>query len=460
MLPKKKHEKIKDKKSKNILLRSNNAIKSNLLEPHSKSKIINNKTGNKSQDKRIKNKSISNYNNQKYELRNINTEAFGYKQKTEKPKANTIINRMNTTKAQDNLFNICKMSNFLQNTNFKKTIIIDNEGNNNLELLIDQGNNDTNIKNNNKVKEIELITESKEKEDNVNTETTNLFTTSYENNNLMKNTSNDKQNSEIKLIINENKGNNEEKISDIKRLDEYSQIFNLLNENIEQFKNIFIKKETKENKKIKNNPSQTIPNDDIPSTKKNINIIPLKERLSSKMKHNKNIFKKNQITSPSNLKSGKKKTINMNENKESIINNNKDIEEIFNEGNLNNSFSKIYEKDKSTSEIYSFLGSFTQEDFFQQSPSNLKHSSKLLSKYILEENLENLDNKESDKDDINIDTCGTEGQVKFGELKNRKINPHFFSSDYTNKNIIKPVKTSVNEKKKNIQKEQKDCRIF
>ena len=439
MLPKKKHEKIKDKKSKNILLRSNNAIKSNLLEPHSKSKIINNKTGNKSQDKRIKNKSISNYNNPKYELRNINTEAFGYKQQTEKPKANTIINRMNTTKAQDNLFNICKMSNFLQNTNFKKTIIIDNEGNNNLELL---------------------ITESKEKEDNVNTETTNLFTTSYENNNLMKNTSNDKQNSEIKLIINENKGNNEEKISDIKRLDEYSQIFNLLNENIEQFKNIFIKKETKENKKIKNNPSQTIPNDDIPSTKKNINIIPLKERLSSKMKHNKNIFKKNQITSPSNLKSGKKKTINMNENKESIINNNKDIEEIFNEGNLNNSFSKIYEKDKSTSEIYSFLGSFTQEDFFQQSPSNLKHSSKLLSKYILEENLENLDNKESDKDDINIDTCGTEGQVKFGELKNRKINPHFFSSDYTNKNIIKPVKTSVNEKKKNIQKEQKDCRIF
>ena len=92
-------------------------------------------------------------------------------------------------------------------------------------------------------------------------------------------------------------------------------LFKLLNENIEQFKNI-IKKETKENKKIKNNPSQTIPNDDIPSTKKNINIIPLKERLSSKMKHNKNIFKKNQITSPSNLKSGKKKTINMNENKE------------------------------------------------------------------------------------------------------------------------------------------------
>ena len=166
----------------------------------------------------------------------------------------------------------------------KKTIIIDNEGNNNLELLIDQGNNDTNIKNNNKEKEIEPITESKEKEDNVNTETTNLFTTSYENNNLMKNTSNDKQNSEIKLIINENKGNNEEKISDIKRLDEYSQIFKLLNENIEQFKNIFIKKETKENKKIKNNPSQTIPNDDIPSTKKNINIIPLKERLSSRRK--------------------------------------------------------------------------------------------------------------------------------------------------------------------------------
>ena len=64
---------------------------------------------------------------------------------------------------------------------FKKTIIIDNEGNNNLELLIDQGNNDTNIKNNNKEKEIEPITESKEKEDNVNTETTNLFTTSYEN---------------------------------------------------------------------------------------------------------------------------------------------------------------------------------------------------------------------------------------------------------------------------------------
>ena len=302
MLPKKKHEKIKDKKSKNILLRSNNAIKSNLLEPHSKSKIFNNKTGNKSQDKRI----ISNYYNPKYELKNINTEALGYKQQTEKPKANTIINRMNTTKAQENLFNICKMSNFLQNTNFKKTIIIDNEGNNNLELLIDQGNNDTNIKNNNKEKEIEPITESKEKEDNVNTETTNLFTTSYENNNLMKNTSNDKQNSEIKLIINENKGNNEEKISDIKRLDEYSQIFKLLNENIEQFKNI-IKKETKENKKIKNNPSQTIPNDDIPSTKKNINIIPLKERLSSKMKHNKNIFKKNQITSPSNLKSEKKK---------------------------------------------------------------------------------------------------------------------------------------------------------
>ena len=480
MLSKQKDQKMRDKKPKNLLLKSNNIIKNTLLESHSKNESKKNKPENKSQDKRINSKSISNYNKHNFNLKSLKTEPIEYKQKPKKSKNNVIINRINSAKAQDNLFNICKMSNFLQNANFKKTIIIDNEGNNNLELLINQGNNNNtlikeNIKEYKKEKDIEPITESKEKEENINTETTNLFTTSCENNNLMKNTFNDKQNSDIKLIINENEEDNkEEKLSDNKRLDEYSQIFKLLNENIEQFKNIFNKNDsTKEHKKINSSQNQNKFNNENTSffSKKVINIIPYKDNYThQKGKSNKNIYKykKSQIlTSPRNSKFEKNKLqINKKEDKNKIYTkkpSNKNIDEVFNEGVLNNSFSKIIEKDKSNSEIFSFLGSFTQEEFFQSNtnPYHKKHSSKSLSnKFLLDDKTKNKENKEKEEDDMQIEVCGTEGKVKFGELKNRKMNPHFFSNGNIENNNNKMKNIEDKKKKNNNINEQRDCYIF
>ena len=453
MLSKQKTEKNQNEKCKKSLL-PNNVVNKNILDSKINYKSNTNKSVNKYNIKRIKNNSLAYFANKKIikkkeikskvNVLNINLVQISENKRNTSDKKNKILKRVNNSKNQDNLFNICQLTHLLRNANLKQTIIIDNEGNNNLDLIMNENKkfSDEKIK----------IYKDKTKLNKEELKDENIIKNKYLNqlrdsNNqiILKDDNNKKPNILPNININSINNNNEKnedsgpKKNDknIKRLNEYNQIFQLLNENIEQFKNIIKKKDSnldnKENKKG------------------NLNLYK-NERINGKMKY---IFTNNKEEDSFIGKNINKYNNDMSHN----INSNT---------SLNRSYSHNFTKDKK-SEIYSFIESFTQDDLFL--PYNIQHqknSSKSLSnilkienKNIVSENIkkkeiERFSSNEStkkcyDDEEMQIEFSEIDEQIKCNKIKNRDINPHFFSYDFVNNINIKSSK-KINS--------DKDCIIF
>jgi hypothetical protein len=134
-----------------------------------------------------------------------------------------------------------EISSMFKKDRFKKTIIIDDEGNNNLNLNIDKDYDFKNIlKNDNNT----IISNSF----SGNTDTNSLFMSSnksyIENYNSKIYNRKSKENDIKQTIIDKNE--------EERRLLEYRKIFNLLNSNIEQFKKMFTNKESNDNNNSNN----------------------------------------------------------------------------------------------------------------------------------------------------------------------------------------------------------------
>ena len=230
-----------------------------------------------------------------------------------------------------------EISNAFRKDRFKKTIIIDDEGNNNLNLEIDKGDYDYKniLKNSNNT----IISNSF----SGNTETNSLFMSSNKSfienyNNKNYNNRDSKENDIKQTIIDKNE--------EERRLIEYTKIFNLLNSNIEQFKKMFINKDINDNnsnknknknkkiviqnKKDSNNNRNNNGNNSLNKYKNNDKGKNIKKNLSEKNLSSKNKYNKN--NNPSLFSPKKNKNINNNYD----INNN-----------------------------YSFLESSIQDDFYQ-----------------------------------------------------------------------------------------------
>ena len=453
MLSKQKTEKNQNEKCKKSLL-PNNVVNKNILDSKINYKSNTNKSVNKYNIKRIKNNSLAYFANKKIikkkeikskvNVLNINLVQISENKRNTSDKKNKILKRVNNSKNQDNLFNICQLTHLLRNANLKQTIIIDNEGNNNLDLIMNENKkfSDEKIK----------IYKDKTKLNKEELKDENIIKNKYLNqlrdsNNqiILKDDNNKKPNLLPNININSINNNNEKnedsgpKKNDknIKRLNEYNQIFQLLNENIEQFKNIIKKKDSnldnKENKKG------------------NLNLYK-NERINGKMKY---IFTNNKEEDSFIGKNINKYNNDMSHN----INSNT---------SLNRSYSHNFTKDKK-SEIYSFIESFTQDDLFL--PYNIQHqknSSKSLSnilkiekKNMVSENIkkkeiERFSSNEStkkcyDDEEMQIEFSEIDEQIKCNKIKNRDINPHFFSYDFVNNINIKSSK-KINS--------DKDCIIF
>ena len=453
MLSKQKTEKNQNEKCKKSLL-PNNVVNKNILDSKINYKSNTNKSVNKYNIKRIKNNSLAYFANKKIikkkeikskvNVLNINLVQISENKRNTSDKKNKILKRVNNSKNQDNLFNICQLTHLLRNANLKQTIIIDNEGNNNLDLIMNENKkfSDEKIK----------IYKDKTKLNKEELKDENIIKNKYlnqlrESNNqiILKDDNNKKPNLLPNININSINNNNEKnedsgpKKNDknIKRLYEYNQIFQLLNENIEQFKNIIKKKDSnldnKENKKG------------------NLNLYK-NERINGKMKY---IFTNNKEEDSFIGKNINKYNNDMSHN----INSNT---------SLNRSYSHNFTKDKK-SEIYSFIESFTQDDLFL--PYNIQHqknSSKSLSNILKIENKnmvsENIKKKEIerfssnestkkcyDDEEMQIEFSEIDEQIKCNKIKNRDINPHFFSYDFVNNINIKSSK-KINS--------DKDCIIF
>jgi hypothetical protein len=147
MLSKQKTEKNQNEKCKKSLL-PNNVVNKNILDSKINYKSNTNKSVNKYNIKRIKNNSLAYFANKKIikkkeikskvNVLNINLVQISENKRNTSDKKNKILKRVNNSKNQDNLFNICQLTHLLRNANLKQTIIIDNEGNNNLDLIMNE----------------------------------------------------------------------------------------------------------------------------------------------------------------------------------------------------------------------------------------------------------------------------------------------------------------------------------
>lgn len=300
---------------------------------------------------------------------------------------------------KDEILNLPELENMFKKNTFKKTIIIDNEGNNNLHLNIKKGENDyKNLLNNNNSNSLFLSSSI-----NANTETNSLFTnaskmevSNLNNNNYIIN----ENENEIKNNIMNDTIKNDEKNDEQKRIEEYTKIFNLLNTNIEQFKKMFninINKipnlNTANIKKLKQN-------DIISSKNKKILIKSKKSKQNcSKKSGNISLNKKSSIIensftaysnhnlkknlSEKNLSSSSKRLIN-NQNIFTVDVRN-DIEKNFEENTL-------FGDNENNRLISSFLESSMQDDFYQslinKSFNNCPDEEKMVNDEIMSINID------------------------------------------------------------------------
>ena len=488
MIQKLKNEKNIKTKKKNSLIPINKMNINPIFNSQINSQSNSSRSENKANLKRIKNNSNPLYldkkkgkkDNNKLKLALRNIKPINERHRTTLTKNDKILNKIRNAKTEDNLFNIGKLSKLLQNTNLKKTIIIDKEGNNNLNLIMNKNNKNSELKEKNK-KEPKMDKIKEEiNDDNNNSDYTSLFMESSISKNIInkyfhaKKKINNNYNT-INTINNYNRVFKKNQVKsqgkENKRINEYSQIFQLLNENIEQFKNILNKKEKNisKNKEIKKKKSN---NTNIDFSNK-INFLSYRENNNKKIKNIKKISSNQKINKININKIHKikdKNNIPINDIK--IQNKNfKFKKDFLEEFNINNSISIT--KERNNSNIYSFLDSFTQDELFM--PLNNKHqkkSSKSLTNIFLGEKKEENTNTNTntkiikkdifssnemstnkcEEEDLNSDILGTDEQIKYDKMKNRDINPHFFSNDFVN--------NTNNKEKKEVNNIDKDCLIF
>jgi len=263
--------------------------------------------------------------------------------------------------------NLPELDTIFKKNKYKKTIIIDNEGNNNLHLNIKKGENDLKqiFNNNNSIFLNSNV--------NSNTETNSLFTNKSKmeiSNNNIDNKNNIyiiKEDEIKKNIIDDTIIN--EKNEEEKRIKEYKKLFNLLNTNIEQFKKMFNSNNdnNNDNNKVKNTKEKNIQN--IKNTKnknlikKNNPKIPLIKRKTQYIPKKKDVRKKSsEKNSLTKLKKNFSEKHLSSSSKALDINQNiftadvrKDIEKDIN----SNSRFRL----ESNNAISSFLESSIQDDF-------------------------------------------------------------------------------------------------
>ena len=273
-----------------------------------------------------------------------------------------------------NTFETNQLNNFLAKNNLKQTIIIDNEGNNNLNLLLNNKNN------NMKVEE--------------KSETTSLFTDSAFQN---------KEENKNNVIITE-----KETINDEKRITQYFQIFNLLNDNIEQFKQIF-NKENNINININNiNEDSIIISGDSKIDTIIRNNINFKNNFVDNNKLNTQIFKNiSKINFTNNIKQNNSSTLSYNFSLD-----------------RNNEFNSSFVDSSLQNDVLNSLIE-TKKNFYDES---------------IKINFESI-NKELEPE--------SEYHIEKKITKNKTLNPHFISN------------FNINEKYKQIEsKNPQECKIF
>ena len=498
MLPKQNKEKNVQPKPKNIIIPKNNIIKNTLINSQVNSNSNSDTSKNKFTLHKVKYNSIPNFIDKnvgkkenlkkKINIRNYDSNYLTYKPKTSGEKNNKIINRINAEKKKDNLYNMHKLSNFIKNADLKQTIIIDNDGNNNLKLIIDENNKYTerimhgqNYIKNNKIKD-------KINDDYFNCNLTSILTDEPEQKNLINNKIEDKKSmgKNLNIIMNDIKemnninikkeDNSREKNNsgrDNRRLSEYSQIFKLLNENIEQFKNIINKKDTniniEHNKQTKSNKLNILSSRDYYQKNKHTKG---KETIKNSKKFYPFYSSKDYKNTRRNKTNKQKNTLA--EQKKNMFkgNNNNNNNNNYNFNKKNQLIkSQNFNRNIKNSELYSFLDSFTEEDIFTNLALNhQKNTSKSFTNIFNQDEREENNNSNKNKneiekistndmsrnrcynnEDLQLDYFGTDEQIKMGQIQIRDINPHFFCNDYIN---------NINSNVKRKEKIDKECFIF
>ena len=368
----------------------------------------------------------------------------------------------NLNNNKDEILNLPELENMFKKNTFKKTIIIDNEGNNNLHLNIKKGENDyKNLLNNNNSNSLFLSSSI-----NANTETNSLFTnaskmevSNLNNNNYIIN----ENENEIKNNIMNDTIKNDEKNDEQKRIEEYTKIFNLLNTNIEQFKKMFnnneankeTKNETNNNKlfnsKVKNiknkkNQNQQKQNKKTTIQKKKTSTQNQQKKLeciSVKKNLKKNINEKSlNDDTPKNLKKNLSEKNFSSSSKRIKVNQNIFTVEVRNdiEKDLNSDTKML--RHESNNAISSFLESSIQDDFYQS---------------LMKGEFENENDEDKIiKDDIisvNIDEKGKDENIQ--DVQNSRI---FRGKKENKKILINDNKNKTDDKEKNDDKN--NCFIF
>ena len=355
---------------------------------------------------------------------------------------------------------------------FKKTIIIDNEGNNNLNLKLSKGDNDyKNILNNNNEKNISVISSSLDG----NTETNSLFEAS--NQSYMKNFNYD--NNKIKNKDSDIRQTIIDKNEEEKRLKEYNKIFNLLNSNIEQFKKMFISSNNNNNNIKSLNNKNTNNNHINTNLNKNKKIIIASKQnkknnkylaSSSHSKH-KNIYNFQNKKLQSNIK----KNLSQ-KNLYSINKFNKNNKDLFsfdlNDDSLENCNNGNNKNDKSNN--YSFLESSIQDDFYQclinqTFLQNISHISFEINTDEISNVNNNIDGKINNKISLtennnkNNEVLNTDLELKNKSEKKKKLK-YFERKAFSDKNQIVDKNISTKQIGNNCKTEaninKNNCLVF
>ena len=310
---------------------------------------------------------------------------------------------------------------------FKKNIIIDTEGNNNLHMNIKKGENDykkiLNTKNNKSIFFNSI---------NANTESNSLFANDSKYDNYINPNNKEKEKEIKKNIIDDsiNKEKNEEE----KRIKEYTKIFNLLNTNIEQFKKMF--KSNAHSTKVSNINKDKIPpknkyqNNPKNKTKKalNPNKKQTKQKPPQKLISN-SVKKVNNLNTNQSKENSKEKTIKKNLSEKNLSSSSKRLkttQNIFTVDVRNdiekdlNSDTKII-RNESNNAISSFLESSIQDDFYQslinRDFSNSAEEDKIIKDDIISINIDEKGNGENIQDiqDSKIFKAKFENDISTGD---------------------------------------------
>ena len=306
--------------------------------------------------KNKRNSKISNNYTKLYTTNNLNLKKDA--ENISKEKEKKIQNKFKKNNSNLNKMSIPKLNDLFKKNYLKQTIIIDNEGNNNLNLN-PQHIGQKDYKN---ILDINKFQNFNEKTENANS---NTFSEINEKNSLFEDSNN--YNSKILINIDKEKGLEEtftDKNKEEKRLKEYNKIFNLLNTNIEQFKKMF-------NSNINDNNIDKNENENEKDDK-NKKII-IKKKLNTKTS---TIFTGNNSNLKDNIFALKENNNNLNlkknlsdKNIKCKKSNNKLLQIDIDDNNLgndiNNNYINTYQENNEINNNLSFLESSIDNEFYQ-----------------------------------------------------------------------------------------------